>query len=164
MKQPFKALRLRQLSRNLAPFEGAKRVVRPHRGWLRAVREGLNLSLEEVGRRLNQTKPTQTKTPRQDARYFEIAESKETITLKNLRRAANALGCQLVYAIVPKSGSIEELAAQIKQRRDRQKEQKIRDQVRKEVLAVEHTMALEDQAPGDVDTLIEEETKRRLRK
>jgi len=66
---------------------------------------------------------------------------------------AEALGCELVYAIVPKSGTIQELA-----------EQRTRNETTKRVLAVEHTMALEDQAPGGVKALIDEETKRITRK
>ena len=65
-----------------------------------------------------------------------------------MRDAADALGCQLVYALVPKSGSIQELA-----------EQQARARATENVRAVEHTMALEDQAVGGVDEKIEEQTK-----
>ena len=59
------------------------------------------------------------------------------------------MGCELVYAIVPKSGSIEELA-----------EQRARTEATKRVLSVERTMALEDQASGGVKELIDKEIKR----
>jgi hypothetical protein len=59
------------------------------------------------------------------------------------------MDCELVYAIMPKSGSIQELA-----------EQRKRSEATKRVLSVERTMALEDQASGGLKELIEEETKR----
>ena len=59
------------------------------------------------------------------------------------------MGCELVYAVVPKTGSIEELA-----------EKRARKEATQRVLSVERTMALEGQAPGGVKELIEKEIKR----
>ncbi|MGA2607735.1 MAG: helix-turn-helix domain-containing protein [Candidatus Acidiferrum sp.] len=134
-----------QLTRSLSAFEAARQEARPQRGWLRAIREGLGLSLEDVGKKLGQS--------RRRIQEFEKAESKDRITLRSLRRVAAALDCELVYAIVPKSGTITELA-----------ERRARAQATEDVLDVEHTMALENQATGNVKELIEEETKRRLKK
>lgn len=156
MRDQFRDLRLNQLNRSLSAFEPARLQARPQRGWLRAIREGLNMSLEEVGRAFGQSKKR--------ILDFEHAEAEDRITLKSLRRVANAMDCELVYAIVPKSGSIIELAEQHRQRRETSLAQKTRDRARQDVLGVEHTMALENQAPGDVERLIEEETKRRLKK
>ena len=114
------------------------------------------MSLEEVGRALGKSK--------QRILDFEHAEAEDRITLNSLRRVADAMDCELVYAIVPKSRSIKELAEQHRQRQKTSAEQKTRDRVREDVLGVEHSMALENQATGDVDRLIEEETKRRLKK
>jgi len=155
MRDHFRNLRLNQLDRSLSAFEPSRLPARPQRGWLRAIREGLNMSLEEVGRALGQSKKR--------ILDFEHAEAEYRITLKSLRRVANAMDCELVYAMVPKSGSIIELAEQHRKRRETSLAQKTRDRVREDVLGVEHTMALENQATGDVDRLIEEETKRRLK-
>jgi predicted DNA-binding mobile mystery protein A len=115
-------------------------------GWIRgSVREALGLSLEEVGARL--------KKPRQRILEFERAEAQDRITLKSLRRVAAALDCNLVYALVPRTDSILELA-----------QQRVRQDATRDVLDVEHTMALEDQAPGNVSQLIDEETHRRFKK
>ena len=114
------------------------------------------MSLEEVGKALGQSKKR--------ILDFEHAEAEDRITLKSLRRVASAMDCELVYGLVPKSGSIFELAEKHRQRREHSLEQQIRDRVRQDVLGVEHTMALENQASGGVDRLIEQETKRRLRK
>jgi two-component system, NtrC family, sensor kinase len=67
--------------------------------------------------------------------------------------AANALGCDLVYALVPKGETLRELV-----------EERARAQAKTQVLSVEHSMALEDQAVGRVDEAVETETERRLRK
>ncbi len=85
----------------------------------------------------------------QSVKDFETAEANDRITIRNLRRIAEAMDCQLVYAIVPKSGTIIDLA-----------EHRARSAATKRVLSVERTMALEDQAPGSVQELIDEETKR----
>jgi len=145
MRDDFRDLRLSQLTRSLSAFEAARQEARPQRGWLRAIREGLGLSLEDVGKKLGQS--------RRRIQEFEKAESKDRITLRSLRRVAAALDCELVYAIVPKSGTITELA-----------ERRARAQATEDVLDVEHTMALENQATGNVKELIEEETKRRLKR
>jgi predicted DNA-binding mobile mystery protein A len=145
MKRDFRDLRLRQLARALSTFETAKQEPRPQRGWLRAIREALGLTLESVGKQLGQS--------RRRIQEFEEAEATDRITLRSLRRVAAAMDCDLVYAIVPKSGTVTELA-----------ERRARAQATEDVRDVEHTMALENQAPGNVEELIEEETKRRLNK
>lgn len=71
----------------------------------------------------------------------------------SLRDAADAFGCQLVYALVPKSGSIHDLA-----------EQDARIKAAENVRAFEHSMALEDQAVGGIEDKIDEETRRILKK
>jgi predicted DNA-binding mobile mystery protein A len=145
MESNFRDLRLRQLDRSLSAFDIARRESRPHRGWLRAVREALGLSLEDVGRKIG--------ISRSHVRWFEIAEERERITLEKLRHVAEAMDCELVYAIVPKTGTFTDLA-----------ERRARSQATEDVLDVEHNMALENQAPGNVKDLIEEETRRRLKR
>lgn len=64
----------------------------------------------------------------------EHAEAAGNIKLSTLERAAEALGCEVVYAIVPRSGSLEELV-QVQARR------KAADRLAR----ASHTMRLEDQ-------------------
>jgi predicted DNA-binding mobile mystery protein A len=141
MKPEYRQLRRKQLATVVDKFPHAIQVTRPQRGWLRAIREALGISQQEVA--------TAAKVRRESLIGFEKAEAGDRITLRNLRRVADAMGCELVYAIVPKSGSIEELA-----------EQRTRSQATHRVLSVERTMALENQAPGGVKELIDKETKR----
>jgi predicted DNA-binding mobile mystery protein A len=141
MKAEYRVIRLKQLSDGLAAFEQAKGIARPQRGWLRAIREALGLTLGQVGQAAHAT--------HQRIVNFEKAEANDRITLRSLRRVAEAMGCQLVYAIVPKSGTIQELA-----------EQSARSEATRRVLAVERTMALENQATGNVEEKIDDEVKR----
>ncbi|MFZ0308514.1 MAG: mobile mystery protein A [Candidatus Sulfotelmatobacter sp.] len=145
MRDEFRNLRLKQLDRTLKPFRAAARNPRPQKGWLRAIREAAGISASEVARTL--------KTSRQLPVQLEKAEAEDRITLKSLRAAANALGCELVYALVPRANTLHELV-----------EERARVQAKKHVLGVEHSMALENQAVGRVDEAVEAETKRLLRK
>jgi predicted DNA-binding mobile mystery protein A len=143
MKSEFRNLRLSQLDRSLAGVRNMP--PRPSSGWIASVREALGLSLASVGRRL--------RTARQVIQRLEKYEASDRITLRNLRRVAEAMGCELVYAIVPKSGTFAELA-----------EKPARDQALRDVESVVHTMALEDQKPQNAKQLIQDEAQRRLHK
>jgi predicted DNA-binding mobile mystery protein A len=145
MKPEFKNLRLRQLERALEPFLSAKDSRRPQRGWLRAIREATGIPLHQLSQRLDKSPPL--------VLYLEKSEADYRITLSNLRGAADALGCQLVYALVPKRGTIQDLA-----------EERARIRASENVRAVEHSMALEDQAVGKMEEKINEETQRILKR
>ena len=145
MRPEFRTLRAKQLERALEAFAPAKNSSRPQKGWLRAMREVTGISLREMATRLRKTPTLAAKLEKSEAEY--------RITLASLRDAADALGCQLVYALMPKSGTIQDLA-----------EQGARTKATENVRAVEHSMALEDQAVGGIEDKIEEETKRILKK
>lgn len=144
MKADFRSIRVRQLEKALQPFFGAKSVVRPQRGWIQALRQAAGLSVRELARRLDIAPSA--------AAHLEKSEAEYRITLGRLRDAADAIGCQLVYALVPKTGSVESLV-----------EQRARAQAEETVRAVEHSMSLEDQAVGNVEEKIEEHTRRILK-
>ena len=65
---------------------------------------------------------------------------------------AAALDCELVYALVPRQGTMQGLL-----------ESRARAQATQRVLQVEHSMALEDQASGNIEEAIEAETRRLLK-
>ena len=144
MRPEFKRLRVRQLEKSLGPFIVLKDSQRPQKGWLRAIREATGITVRQMANRLHKAPSL--------AINLEKSEAEYRITLGSLRDAADALGCQLVYALVPKSGSIHELA-----------EQRVRTKATENVRAVEHSMALEDQAVGGIEDKIEEETRRMLK-
>lgn len=62
------------------------------------MREALGITLTELAQRLKITPPA--------VRSFEQAEAEDRITLGSLRRSAQAMGCDLVYALVPRAGTI----------------------------------------------------------
>ena len=73
MRADYRELRVKQLTRALGPFEAARTESCPHRGWLRATREALGLTLEGTAARARTTK--------QHIRRLEIAEADDRITL-----------------------------------------------------------------------------------
>lgn len=143
MQPEFRNLRIAQLERALTPFLAASDTVRPRRGWIRAIREATGITVRDLAKRLHRAPSV--------AAHLEVSEAEYRITLASLRDAADALGCQLVYALVPKSGSLRELS-----------EERARTKAAENVRAVEHSMALEDQAVGGIDKKIDEETSRLL--
>ena len=145
MRAEFRNLRLKQLDRALEPYRAAREVPRPSKGWLRSIRQALGISSGELARRLG--------TSRQFPLQLEKGEAEDRITLKSLRAAANALDCDLVYALVPRAGSMQELI-----------ENRARAEAEDRVLGIEHSMALEDQAVGKIDEAVETETRRLVRK
>lgn len=145
MRREFRNLRLKQLDRTLEPYRAARKVPRPSKGWIRAIRQALGISSGELARRLG--------TSRQLPLQLEKSEAEDKITLKSLRAVANALDCDLVYALVPRAASMEELI-----------ENRARAEARQRVLGVEHSMALENQAAGNVDEAVEAEARRLARR
>jgi predicted DNA-binding mobile mystery protein A len=145
MRSEFRNLRLKQLDRSLEQYQAARKVPRPSKGWIRAIRQALGVSSWELARRLG--------TSRQLPLQLEKSEAEDRITLKSLRAVANALDCDLVYALVPRAASMEELI-----------ENRARTEARQRVLGVEHSMALENQAVGNLDEAVEAEVRRVARK
>jgi predicted DNA-binding mobile mystery protein A len=94
---------IEQLDQSLAGFHAARRVPRPAQGWIRAIRQAVGVSSADLGRILG--------VSRQLPLQFEKAEAEDSITLKSLRAVADALDCDLVYALAPRAGSVRELAA-----------------------------------------------------
>lgn len=120
------ALARKHLDKALTPFREALAQPRPPKGWVRAIRDALGMTSRQLAARMGLSQSTIT--------GLEQGEEAETVTLKTLRQAAEALDCQLVYALVPKT-TLDETVRQ-----------------RAQVLAEEnlgrihHTMRLEDQA------------------
>lgn len=145
MRAEFRNLRLKQLDRALEPYHAVRKIPRPPKGWIRTIRQALGVSSGELARRLG--------TSRQLPLQLEKGEAEDRITLKSLRTAANALDCDLVYALVPRADNMQELI-----------ENRARAEAKNRVLGVEHSMALEDQAVGRIDEAVEAETRSLVRK
>jgi predicted DNA-binding mobile mystery protein A len=68
-------------------------------GWIHDVREALGMMSSELAARMKVSGASITK--------MEQSEKKGTIRIGSLRRAARAMNCSLVYALVPNHGSLE---------------------------------------------------------
>ncbi len=119
-------LRKSQLSRRLSALLGLANIGVPGGGWIRATREALGMSGRQLARRMGVSPPTLAQ--------FEAGEAAGSITLRTLTRAAEALDCNLVYAFLPRKGSLD---AAIQGQAERR--------ARTLVERVSHSMALEDQ-------------------
>lgn len=106
---------------------------RPHRGWIRAVRDALGMSGTELAHRLG--------VSQQSVPELERSEVRDTIKLETLRRAANALDCDLVYFIVPRTTLAESVSAQATRKAARQ------------LAEVAHHSRLEDQEVSGADAV-----------
>jgi len=102
----------RELDEDLRVFRG-KRVRRSKWGWLRGVRQVLGMPVSEVARRM--------KVGTSEVYRLEMSESHESITLKKLRATAAAMHCEVVYAVVPVEGTLEELAEELERERERER-------------------------------------------
>lgn len=89
-----------QLDTALAKLAPLGQSTRPIKGWLRAIRTGLGISGVQMAKQLG------VKPPR--VVEMEKNEVEGAITLKVLERAAEAMGCSLVYALIPRAGSLEQ--------------------------------------------------------
>ena len=65
----------------------------PTEGWVATVRKALGMSGAQLARRLGVSRASVSQT--------EKNEMSGSVTLKHMQKAANALGCRFVYAIVP---------------------------------------------------------------
>ncbi|HEY1661378.1 MAG TPA: transcriptional regulator [Verrucomicrobiae bacterium] len=144
MKNTYNYLRIRQLTRSLEPILNARGMKRPTKGWLSAMREISGTTLRELASRLNVSFQTVAAS--------EKAEANDRITLKGLRETADALGCELIYALVPKKGTVQDFA-----------EAKTYHRIKERVSAVEHSMTLEAQQTGNVEEKVREEVARTLK-
>ncbi len=97
----------------------------PAGGWIRAVRHALGMSTVQLAARMGVT--------RQAVQQFEQREIEGSVELATLRRAAEALGCRLVYAFVPET-SFEETVRK-----------RARQVAGEELAMVDQTMLLEGQ-------------------
>jgi transcriptional regulator with XRE-family HTH domain len=91
----------RELDEALLPFRLAKG--RAEGGWLLGVRQAIGMPVDDLAR--------QMRVSRWAIHRMERSEQSERILLSTLRRAADGLGCELVYGLVPKNGTLEELAS-----------------------------------------------------
>ena len=102
---PQNAETCRRLDEALLGFRAARKAIAEEDkgSWLRAVRQATGVPVYVLAQRLGVTK--------HEVFRLEKSEQTSSIVLANLKRAAEALGCEVVYALAPREGSMEDLAA-----------------------------------------------------
>ena len=85
------------------PFRKAGREKEPTNELLRAVRQSLGIKIKEITKEMG--------VDRSVVYGLEVGERKKTITLRSLGRMAEAMGCKVVYGVVPiDGGTLEHMA------------------------------------------------------
>jgi predicted DNA-binding mobile mystery protein A len=131
MKKDARHRARQRLDERLLVLKPEDRFTAPPKGWVRAIRDALGMTGVQFAKRLG-IRP-------QSVEALEKSEANGSIQLKTLRRAAEAVDCTLVYALVPNSsleGTLQARARKIA----------LRDLGR-----VAHTMKLEAQDTGDAN-------------
>jgi len=126
MKTSVRSRARDRLDANLAELKAVRHfATRPPRGWIRAIRDALGMSGAQLGRRMGMTA--------QSVAGLEKSEVDGKIQLDTLRRAAEALDCVVVYALVPRT-SLNTMV-----------DERARTLAVRGLDRVSHSMALEDQ-------------------
>ncbi|OSZ71445.1 mobile mystery protein A [Hydrogenophaga sp. IBVHS1] len=128
MTPELNQLRLEQLQANLSSYADLVKRQAPPRGWLKLIRESLGRTERQQAQRLGISGSTLHKS--------EQSEADDRISLAQLRKLADGLECELVYALVPRRPLTEMV------------QERARTIAEEEVGGVAHTMGLEDQRPG----------------
>ena len=132
----------RLLDRHFDEWQQLRAFPRPPRGWVRAIREALGMSAAALAARMGITSGAVTR--------LEQSEAADRIRLDTLRRAADALDCDLIYLLVPR----RRLTTVVRER--------ARELAHWQVAAVEQTMSLEDQATGQAREMEDQLTEQLL--
>jgi predicted DNA-binding mobile mystery protein A len=127
-------LQLKQLDKHIIQTSLTER---PSGGWVRAIRNALGMSTKQLAKRM--------RVSQQAVSQLENKELDDSVTIKTLRKAAEAMNCKLVYSFIPQSGSLEGIVKN-------QAVAKATDLIS----AVDHTMQLEAQGVGNMQDKIME--------
>jgi len=99
-----RALARKHLDRRLEQIRPLADHPRPHRGWIRAIRDALGMSSADLAKRMG--------VAQQTVADLERSEMQDSIKLETLRRAADALDCDVAYSFVPRTSLDEAVRRQ----------------------------------------------------
>ena len=120
-------LQFQQLNEKMLQLAGMQHVIVPPIGWIKAIRNGIGMSMEQLGKKLSITK--------QGVMDIEKREKEGAITIKSMQEIAKAMDMKLVYGFVPNEGDLEQMI-----------ETRAIEMAKKIVERTSNTMKLEDQA------------------
>jgi predicted DNA-binding mobile mystery protein A len=122
-----KHLVLQQVDKKIEPLTHLREITVPSKGWINAIRTALGMTMRQLADRIGKKA--------QNIQAFEKNEAAGTITLQSLHEIAEALDLKLIYGLVPKKGTLQDII-------DHKAETKAREIVDR----TNTTMSLEDQA------------------
>lgn len=127
MKPQARQMARRQIDKRIEQLPNLTQFKRPPKGWIKAMREALGMTMGQLAERLGVSQPRIS--------VLEQNEASGSITMESLERAANALDCDLAYVLIPRSGGLNKYV----------EEQSIKA-ARQKLKSTKHTMALERQS------------------
>lgn len=89
------------MDKKIQPYVHLIGMTAPDNGWAHSARKALNMSLRQLGKKMSVTP--------QSIKALEEREKKGTISINSLKDLAKSMDMQLVYALVPNDGSLDEL-------------------------------------------------------
>lgn len=113
------------LDKRFAQLRPINRYAPPSKGWIRAIRESLGMTRAQLAKQIG--------IRQQSLSQIENSEIDGTIKLETLRKAAEALDCHVIYALIPNQ-SLEDKVAR-----------RARSIAEQRLGRISHTMALEAQ-------------------
>ena len=131
MRPQDRVLARKNIDKRLSKLNNLQSLARPPRGWIKAIREALGMTSTQLAQRMGISQPR--------ASEIEKSEITGSLTFDTLQRAAQALDCQLVYALVPRK-PLQELVVE-----------RAENLARIRLGATSHSMALENQSLDEVD-------------
>jgi len=125
MSRENRAFARKQLDQKLKIFADIKQSQPPMRGWIRAIRDAIGMTGEQLARRVGVKK--------QRIVALEKGEVAGTVTINSMKKTAEAMDCVFVYALVPH----DSLEATV--------ERQARKYAEKIHVSIQHSMVLEQQ-------------------
>ncbi len=122
----MKTLKFKHINERTSALMPLKKHFKGVKSWCKYIRTGLGMTLEQLGHRASLSTPTISQ--------IERNEALDKITLASLKKVAEAMNCELVYAFVPNE--------KLEVMRDKQAERKAKQFVKESHLHMEY----EDQA------------------
>jgi predicted DNA-binding mobile mystery protein A len=142
MRTPVTLLALELFDKELPQLRQAAQSLLAHTpadGWVKSIRKSLGISMRSFSGRLGFKDPS-------SVNELEHNERAGTITLQTLRRAAEAMDADFVYAIIPRKNLRDTVA------------ERAREVARRRLLSLAKSMALEEQplTQAQIDRQVDE--------
>lgn len=94
-------LQFQQLNDKMNKLIGLQNLIVPPIGWIKTIRSGIGMSMEQLGKKLSITK--------QAVMDIEKREKVGAITIRSMQEIAKAMDMKFVYGFVPNADSLEQL-------------------------------------------------------